>query len=799
MIEITVYKKGTANAALERIRSRSIQMNNALVTRVAEIVDGVRSGGDEALIHYTEKFDGVTLKVEDLRVRTETIRDVAARADAVTADAFRQAIRNIRSFHERQKESSWLAAAESGAQVGQRILPLASAGLYVPGGLAAYPSSLAMNAVPAQVAGVPRIAVVTPPRTIERAPAVAAVLVELGLEEVYCVGGAQAIAALAFGTETIRPVDKIVGPGNAYVAIAKKLVYGTVGIDSIAGPTEVVILADESAEPKFVAADLLAQAEHAEDASAICVTTSQSLAREVAREVGQQLAELKRGEIAGKSIERYGAIFVTGSLEEACDLVNHLAPEHLELMTTDDDAAAALIENAGAMFFGPWSSEPVGDYLAGPNHVLPTLRTARFSSPLGVYDFVKRQSIIRYTEEAIRKNASLIASMADAEGLTAHKHAVLIRERLAKNSLPSAATAEAPLDRIKPAVRAITAYTLPPYRARIKINQNENPFDMPAEIKAEIESRLAEREWSRYPDFVPTRLLERLAAFSGWRPDGVLAGNGSNELIQATLMVIVRPGSRVVIPEPTFTLYRQVVTVLGGEVLNVPLTRDLRFDVAALEERAARADLMILCSPNNPTGCVIGDTDLIRLARSFTGILVVDEAYHEFSRHTVVPLLQELPNLIVLRTFSKAMSMAGLRVGYLLGSPELTREVHKATLPYNLNFFSATAAEVACERFELLLPRINKIVSERERLFAALRLLPGCEPVPSSANFMIVRTPLPPRDVFEKLHSKDILVRDVSRYPMLAEYFRVSVGSADENDRLVSALGEILGERDTAQ
>ncbi|HEU4386905.1 MAG TPA: histidinol dehydrogenase, partial [Blastocatellia bacterium] len=688
MIEITVYKRGVANAAFERIRSRSLLMNDALVARVAEIVDGVRSGGDEALIHYTEKFDGVALKPEDLRVPLETIRGVAARADAVTGNAFRQAIGNIRSFHERQKESSWLAAAERGSQVGQRILPIRSVGLYVPGGLAAYPSSLAMNAVPAQVAGVVRIAVAIPPGTIERAPAVAALLMELGLDEVYRVGGAQAIAALAYGTETIRPVDKIVGPGNVYVAIAKKIVYGTVGIDSIAGPTEVVILADDSAEPGFVAADLLAQAEHAEDASAICVTTSQSLAREVAREVDKQLAATTRNEIAGKSIGRYGAIFVAASLEEACDLVNELAPEHLELMTADDDAAAALIENAGAIFFGPWSSEPVGDYLAGPNHVLPTLRTARFSSPLGVYDFIKRQSVIRYTEDAIRRNAPIIATMADAEGLTAHKDAVRIREQHLTEKPSPVVAAQAPLDRIKPAVRAITAYTLPPYRASIKINQNENPFDMPAEIKVEVERRLAEREWSRYPDFVPARLLERLAAFAGWRPDGVLAGNGSNELIQAALMVIVRPGSRIVIAEPTFTLYRQVVTVLGGEVLSVPLDADLGFDVAALEKRAARADLMILCSPNNPTGCTITEADLIRLARSFSGILIVDEAYHEFSGRSVVPLLNQLPNLIVLRTFSKAMAMAGLRVGYLLASPELAREVHKATLPYNLNFFS---------------------------------------------------------------------------------------------------------------
>lgn len=353
-----------------------------------------------------------------------------------------------------------------------------------------------------------------------------------------------------------------------------------------------------------------------------------------------------------------------------------------------------------------------------------------------------------------------------------------------------------PLEKIKPAVRAISAYTLPPYRAKIKINQNENPWDMPAEIKEEVHRRLKERPWSRYPDFVPASLLERLAAFAGWRPDGTLAGNGSNELIQATLMVTVGSGTRVLIAEPTFTLYRQVVTVLGGEVIAVPLTDRFQFDVEAIQHRAALegADCIILNSPNNPTGCCIGRDELRYLGGAFDGLVVIDEAYHEFSRQTVSPLLAELPNLIVLRTFSKAMAMAGLRVGYLLTSPDLAREVHKATLPYNLNFFSQTAAEVACERYELLQPRIEAIIAERERLFTNLSKIKGVEPVSSAANFMLIKTPIAPRKLFDELLARDILVRDVSHYPMLGQYVRVSVGSAEENDRLVAALEETIGD-----
>ncbi|HWP42035.1 MAG TPA: histidinol dehydrogenase, partial [Blastocatellia bacterium] len=382
-MKIVNYEPEAKSAALDQIRSRSLQMNADLIARVASIIEGVRAGGDEALIHYTSEFDGVALAPSELRVDPEFLKTIASRAEPRTVRAFREAIENVRSFHEREREADWHITNRSGAITGKRILPVASAGLYVPGGSAAYPSSVVMNAVPAQVAGVRRIAVVTPPGTLERAPAVAAVILELGISEVYRVGGAQAIAALAFGTETIPRVDKIVGPGNIYVAIAKKLVYGTAGIDSIAGPTEVVVLADETADPRFIAADLLAQAEHDEQASAICITTSAELARAVSSEVERQIATLERRDIARASIDQYGAVFVVDSLEAGCELANLIAPEHLELMTSDDERAAGLIENAGAIFFGAWSSEPVGDYMAGPNHVLPTVGTARFSSPLG--------------------------------------------------------------------------------------------------------------------------------------------------------------------------------------------------------------------------------------------------------------------------------------------------------------------------------------------------------------------------------------------------------------------------------
>lgn len=352
----------------------------------------------------------------------------------------------------------------------------------------------------------------------------------------------------------------------------------------------------------------------------------------------------------------------------------------------------------------------------------------------------------------------------------------------------------APLNMIKKCVRELRAYSLNPDRAHIKLNQNENPWDAPQAIKEETLRRLNERAWSRYPDFSPQALREDLAKFTGWTPDGILAGNGSNELIQALLMVTVESGRRVLISEPTFALYRQITTVLGGEVVSVPLSSALSYDLDAIktEIKLNSAQVTIICSPNNPTGCVIERHDLVSLLEATPGLIVIDEAYHEFSGETVVPLLNKYPNLVVLRTFSKAMAMAGLRVGYLMAAPELTREIAKALLPYNLNIVSQTAARVAIERYESSLgPLIKLICSERDRLFNELNQIEGLGPVHSRANFMIVRSSLNPKYIFEELLKLDILIRDVSNYPMLSDYFRVSVGTPKENDRLLEALRDI--------
>ena len=395
---------------------------------VKEIVADVHKRGDEALLEYTAKFDKASLTPESMRVTEAEIEEAYGAVDQELLSVIRKAIRNIEEYHELQKRNSWITTKPDGTILGQKIAPVEYAGVYVPGGKAAYPSTVLMNVVPARVAGVPHIVMTTPcnaegkvyPNTLVAAK-------EAGVTEIYKCGGAQAIAALAYGTATIPKVDKIVGPGNIFVAIAKRVVFGHVSIDSIAGPSEILVLADETATPKYVAADLLSQAEHDELASAILVTTSEKLAEEVSEWTDRFTEELSRKEIIRKSLDNFGYILVAGTMEDAIETANTIAPEHLEILTKDPFQTMTKIQNAGAMFLGEYSSEPLGDYFAGPNHVLPTNGTARFFSPLGVDDFVKKSSIISYSREALEAVHTNIEIFAESEGLTAHANSIKVR------------------------------------------------------------------------------------------------------------------------------------------------------------------------------------------------------------------------------------------------------------------------------------------------------------------------------------------------------------------------------------
>lgn len=418
----------TRKNLLNELLKRSPSSYGEYEDRVMEILDNVRKNGDEALFGYTKQFDKADINPDNVVVTKEEIEEAYTQVDPELLAVVRKALKNIESFHAKQMQHSWFDCKPNGSLLGQKVTPLQRVGVYVPGGKAAYPSSVLMNIMPAKVAGVDEIIMVTPPDKDGKVnPTTLVAANEAGATKVFKVGGAQAVAALAFGTETIPKVDKIVGPGNIYVALAKKAVYGHVSIDSIAGPSEILVLADETPNPRYVAADLLSQAEHDELASAILITTSEELAYKVSDEIDKFLKELSRNEIMEKSLENYGYIFITDTMDEAIDVANDIASEHMEILTADPYQVMMKVRNAGAIFLGEYSSEPLGDYFAGPNHILPTNRTAKFFSPLSVDDFIKKSSIISYSREALEEVHKDIELFAEAEQLTAHANSIRVR------------------------------------------------------------------------------------------------------------------------------------------------------------------------------------------------------------------------------------------------------------------------------------------------------------------------------------------------------------------------------------
>ncbi len=427
MRTVRLTKESTKDI-LENLLKRSPNNYDKFEAAVADILANVKEKGDEALFSYTKEFDKVEVTADTIRVTEAEIQEAYEAVDASLLEVIRKALVNIRSYHEKQRQNSWFTSTENGTMLGQKVTPLNRVGVYVPGGKAVYPSSVLMNIVPAKVAGVPHIVMTTPPGKDGKVnPSTLVAAKEAGADEIYKVGGAQAIGALAYGTASIPKVDKIVGPGNIFVALAKKAVYGHVSIDSIAGPSEILVLADETANPHYVAADLLSQAEHDEMASAILITTSTELAQNVEKEIDGYLKVLSRREIIEKSLENFGYILIAEDMDEAIDAANEIASEHMEIVTKNAFEVMMKVRNAGAIFIGEYSSEPLGDYFAGPNHVLPTNGTAKFFSALSVDDFIKKSSIVYYSRSALKEIHKDIIQFATSEQLTAHANSIAVR------------------------------------------------------------------------------------------------------------------------------------------------------------------------------------------------------------------------------------------------------------------------------------------------------------------------------------------------------------------------------------
>src|SRR3989344_5391818 len=630
-------------ADFERLFDRAHAIDPKIETTVRDIVADVRARGDAAVVEYTRRFDRREVdSVKELEVSRARLREVSRAVTKERSEALANAAERIRAYHERQRTDSWTYTEPDGTLLGQQVTALERVGLYVPGGKAAYPSSVLMNAIPAKVAEVPELVMVVPAPEGTLSEMVLAAAYLGGVDRVFTIGGAQAVAALAYGTQTVPKVDKIVGPGNVYVATAKRLVYGVVDIDMIAGPSEIVVLCDGGTDPEWIAMDLFSQAEHDEDAQSILISLDEAFTMKVLAAIEKLLPGMERREIIRASLESRGALITAGSLDEALLLVNSIAPEHLELSVENAGEMARRVRHAGAIFLGRYTAEAVGDYCAGPNHVLPTSGTARFSSPLGVYDFQKRTSLIQ-------------CSAAGASGLG-------------------------------------------------KLDAMENPYSWPEDVRREWMEVLQDVALNRYPDPDARRLRERLRTTLDV-PVGMelILGNGSDELIQTILMAVSHPNAVVLAPTPPFVMYEMIATFTGMKFVGVPLQPDFSLDMPAMLKaiETHKPAVIFLAYPNNPTGNLFSREDVARVIEASPGLAVLDEAYHAFAGHSFMDRLGKHDNLLVMRTLSK-QGLAGLRLGILAGLAPWLAEFNKVRLPYNIGSLTQASAEFALTHLALL-------------------------------------------------------------------------------------------------
>ena len=825
-------------ARLARLLHWSPEQDQGIETAVSGILADIRARGDEALLDYTRRFDRVpATQAADLRLTKADLQAALDSLPATERTALERAAERIRRYHEHQRAASWMYTEADGTRLGQRVLPLDRVGLYVPGGKAAYPSSVLMNAIPARVAGVPELVMVVPTPDGVRNPAVLAAACLAGIEEVYTIGGAQAVAALAYGTPMIRPVDKIVGPGNAYVAEAKRRVFGTVGIDMIAGPSEILVVSDGSVPPDWVAVDLFSQAEHDEMAQSILISTDAALLDAVAESVARLLPAQPRQAVIGKSLADRGALIRVDTLEQAAGLVNQVAPEHLELAVRDVDGLMAHIRHAGAIFMGRWGCEALGDYCAGPSHVLPTMRTARFSSPLGVYDFQKRSSLIEPSAEGADHLAKVAATLARTEGLEAHAQSAEFRLASRQADAPGAVVpitqqpamatqaAVRVARHVRPDVQAMHGYVVPDATDAIKLDAMENPFRLPQALQAELGRTLAALAINRYPSGTTYRALKQAIAVQDGllgadaQPDvsRLVLGNGSDELISLLCQLVAQPGAVVMAPAPSFVMYEMSAKLAGASFVPVPLQADFSLDLPAMLQaiETYRPALVFLAYPNSPTGNLFDTAAVQAILRATDGLVVLDEAYAPFAGGASwMSQLDAWPNLAVMRTCSK-WGLAGARLGYLAAQPVWTEPLDRIRPPYNISVLDAEATRFALQHFEVFAQQTAALCEARTTLAVRLQALVGSQGslgangldtvYPSAANFVLVRvadtvagatpTAQPSRAsrVATAMRERGVLIKDASSmHPLLANCLRLTVGAPAENEAMLAALTEAL-------
>ncbi|MEO5838405.1 MAG: histidinol dehydrogenase [Acidimicrobiales bacterium] len=778
---------------LRRILPRPEVDGDGPVAAVREIIDAVRAGGDAALRELTQRFDGCDLPTA--RVDPAALAAALGSIDDDLRNALVVAHDNIRRYHETQRDEP-RHFRNNGMTIDGWMAPVERAGLYVPGGRAIYPSTVLMTAVPARVAGVREIVLCVPPAADGSVPpttlAAAAIA---GVDEVYAVGGAQAIAAMAYGTDTIAPVDVIVGPGNVYVALAKREVAGVVGVPSaFAGPSEVVVIADETTDPDLAAIDVVVQAEHGPHGLAWLITTSVAVADAIDAAIGRAVAAAPRRADIEATLRDGGYVVVVESLARAVDVANAVAPEHLQLMCADPVALLPLVRHAGAIFCGPWSPAAMGDYAAGPSHVLPTNSTARFSSVLSLRDFQKEMHAVTFDRPSFDALAPHVIALADAEGLDAHAQSIRLRVAGARDQRATSAPVR---PGVRPDIALMEGYHSPQLAVDVRLNTNESPEPPPAEFTALLADEITRVEWHRYPDRAARELRGALAKHYGVATEQVFAANGSNEVLLNMLLAYGGPGRRAAVFEPTYALHSHIARLAGTEVVEGERGHDFALDLDEVRRVIGtyRPEIVFLCSPNNPTAMVdppeVVQT-VLDLVAPYGGMVIVDEAYGQFAPSSAVSMVADDVPLVVTRTFSKTWSMAAARLGYLIGPSWVVDELDKVALPYHLDVVKQIAGTLALRFDAQMQARVASLVEERGRLETALRDLP-VEVWPSGANFILFRpTAKDGAAVWNALLDHSVLVRDCSSWPRLDGCLRVTIGSRQEDDRFLAALKEIL-------
>lgn len=795
---------GEAHGRWRALCERSFGLDGEADAAARTIVEAVRERGDVAVAELTERFEGRTLAPDAFEI---SMADARAALDGLDVDlrrALEHAADRVRRFHAIQARALTTTGIDApGERLHSRVTPLRRVAVYAPGGTAAYPSSVLHTAIPAKVVGVREVVLLTP----RPSPVVLAAAAIAGVDRVFQIGGAQAIAAVAFGTGVVPRVDKIVGPGNAYVTAAKRIVFGRCDIDSIAGPSEILVVADDGADPELVAADLISQAEHDVQASPVLLCTSPQLAARVDAALLRQLEDLPRRAIARAALRDQGAAVIVADRRALAEQADAYAPEHLELLVDDPESLAASITRAGAIFSGPYTPEAAGDYTAGPSHVLPTAGGAGFSSPLGCWDFVRYTSVLSLDESALRRQAETITRLARAEGLEGHARAVErrveVRGSASERARESAADAGDWRRHLRPTLAPLEVYDVPPSSAPSRMHANECPEPWPESVRSALADVLAELELNRYPDTSGRTLRSVLAERHRCSPDRIVLGNGSDEIISMLLTALsgshpARGGGHLVIPTPTFVMYAHCARVLGIAVDEVPLTDDLQLDMAGMRAALARdggAAICFLARPNNPTSSLWPAGQIIELIHAFPGtVFVVDEAYAAYdpgcSMWTEPGWPRAPSNYVHMATLSK-VGLAALRVGYCIADPELALALNKVRHPYNVSQTSIALAQTVLTRFADVQDRlIATAIANRERLVALLRRLDDAELFPAHGNLVLVRFPSNERaqGLHAQLAEAGVLVKDLTAVPKLAGCLRISVGTNEDLERLAAAL-----------